>query len=111
MSKRVLIAGFKHETNTFSVLPTDMAAYRQRALHRGAEIARVYPGTNSEVAGFLEGCTRHGWEPILSVVADQRIVTGISKERIFAIATQKNVVASVAFQVVVARITEQRVVT
>ena len=70
MAKRVLIAGFKHETNTFSVLPTDLAAYRQRGLHRGEEIARIYPGTNTEVAGFLDGAKRYGWEQVLSVVAD-----------------------------------------
>ncbi len=41
MSKRVLIAGFKHETNTFSKLPTDLAAYK-----------------------------RYGWRPVLSIAAD-----------------------------------------
>ena len=35
MAPRVLIAGFKHETNTFSKLPTDLDAYRARALYRG----------------------------------------------------------------------------
>lgn len=70
MPKRILIAGFKHETNTFSVLPTDLAAYRERALHRGEEIRKVYAGTNSEIAGFLAGCQRHGWDAVLSVVAD-----------------------------------------
>lgn len=70
MPARVFIAGFKHETNTFSVQPTDLAAYRQRGLHRGADLASVYPGTNTEVAAFLDGCQKHGWEPVLSVVAD-----------------------------------------
>ncbi len=70
MTARVLIAGFKHETNTFSVLPTDIEAYRQRALHRGDEIARIYPGTNTEAAAFLDGCKRHGWRPVLTVVGD-----------------------------------------
>lgn len=70
MAKRVLIAGFKHETNTFSVLKTDLAAYAQRALHRGDELRKVYPGTNTEIAGFLDACTRYGWEAVLSVVAD-----------------------------------------
>ncbi|MEZ5853125.1 MAG: M81 family metallopeptidase [Hyphomicrobiaceae bacterium] len=70
MTPRVLIAGFKHETNTFSVLPTDIEAYRQRALHRGEDIARVYPGTNTEAAAFLDGCQRHGWQPVLTVVGD-----------------------------------------
>ena len=42
MTKRVLIAGFKHETNTFSKLPTDLEAYRKRSLHYGEDIrARI----------------------------------------------------------------------
>ena len=70
MSHKVLIAGFKHETNTFSVLPTDLAAYKARALHRGAEVVAAYAGTRMEIAAFLDGCRRHGWTPILSLVAD-----------------------------------------
>ncbi|RME94259.1 MAG: M81 family peptidase [Alphaproteobacteria bacterium] len=70
MAKRVLIGGFKHETNTFSKLPTDLDAYRARALHYGEDIRAAYTGTNTEIAGFLDACARHGWEPVLSVVAD-----------------------------------------
>ena len=39
MSKRVFIAGFKHETNTFSKLPTDLAAYKARTYYRDDEVA------------------------------------------------------------------------
>jgi len=70
MAKRVLIAGFKHETNTFSKLPTDMAAYRARALQYGDEIQSTYAGTNTEIGGFLAACVQNDWEPVLSVVAD-----------------------------------------
>lgn len=70
MTRRVLIAGFKHETNTFSKLPTDMDAYRARALHYGEDIRAAYTGTNTEIAGFLDACEKYDWEPVLSVVAD-----------------------------------------
>jgi microcystin degradation protein MlrC len=70
MSKRVLIAGFKHETNTFSILPTDLAAYQARGFHRAAAIASVYAGTNTEIAAFLDGCKQHEWQPILTIAAD-----------------------------------------
>lgn len=70
MSKRILIAGFKHETNTFSVLPTDMAAYAARLLVRGEAIAPAFKDTNTEIAAFLDGCAKHGWEPVLTVAAD-----------------------------------------
>ena len=50
MTHRVLMAGFRHETNTFSRLPTDLAAFEARALYRGAEIAEAYQGTQTEMA-------------------------------------------------------------
>ena len=70
MPKRVLIAGFKHETNTFSRLKTDLAAYRARLLVHGGAIRQTFAGTRTEIAAFLDACDRHGWEPILSVAAD-----------------------------------------
>ncbi|MBS0240603.1 MAG: M81 family metallopeptidase [Proteobacteria bacterium] len=70
MPAKVLIAGFKHETNTFSRLPTTLDDYKARALQRGDAIATAYAGTNTEVAAFLDGCKRHGWQPILTLVAD-----------------------------------------
>lgn len=71
MATRVLIAGFKHETNTFSKLPTDLDAYRARAYHVGDEEMRAaYTGTNTEIAGFMDACEKYGWEPVLAVAAD-----------------------------------------
>jgi microcystin degradation protein MlrC len=70
MTKRVLIAGFKHETNTFSKLPTTLDSYRARGLHHGAAIRDAFTGTNTEIAAFLDGATRHGWEAVLAVAAD-----------------------------------------
>jgi len=70
MAKRILIAGFKHETNTFSVLPTDLEAYRARCLYYGGEILGVFADTNSEISGFLDVCAKHNWVPVPSVVAD-----------------------------------------
>lgn len=71
MAPRVLIAGFKHETNTFSKLPTDLDAYKARQFHVGDEDMRsAYTGTNTEIAGFLDACEKYGWEPVLAVAAD-----------------------------------------
>lgn len=81
MAPRVLIAGFKHETNTFSKLPTDLEAYRSRALHVGDdEIRAEYSGTNTEIAGFMEACEKYGWEPVLAVVADATPSGLVTKE-------------------------------
>lgn len=71
MAPRVLIAGFKHETNTFSKLPTGLDAYRARAFHFGEEAMRAaYTGTNTEIAGFIDACGTHGWEPVFACAAD-----------------------------------------
>lgn len=71
MAPRILIAGFKHETNTFSKLPTDLVAYRARALYVGDdEMRAAYAGTNTEIAGFMDACKTYGWEPVLAVAAD-----------------------------------------
>ncbi|MCG8561632.1 MAG: M81 family metallopeptidase [Hyphomicrobiales bacterium] len=70
MAKRVLIAGFKHETNTFSKLSTTRESYEARGLHFGDEIVAAYKGTNTEQAAFHDACARHGWEPVLAVAAN-----------------------------------------
>lgn len=71
MAPRVLIAGFKHETNTFSKLPTDLDAYHARALQFGEdEMRAAYTGTNTEIAGFMDACESHGWDPIFAVAGD-----------------------------------------
>lgn len=70
MSKRVLIAGFKHETNTFSKLATELADYESRGLFRGPAIVKAFAGTNTEIAGFLDVAKASGWETILTVAAD-----------------------------------------
>ena len=70
MTHRVLMAGFRHETNTFSSLPTDLAAFEARALYRGAEIELAYRGTQTEMAAFFDACPRHGWTPVPVLAAD-----------------------------------------
>ncbi len=70
MTHRILMAGFRHETNTFSTLPTDLAAFEARALYRGAEIEPAYQGTQTEMAAFFDACPRHGWTPVPVLAAD-----------------------------------------
>lgn len=70
MAPRVLIAGFKHETNTFSKLPTTLDAYKARGLYRGEEMRDALAGTNTEIAGFLDACERYDWDPVLAVAGD-----------------------------------------
>ena len=64
MTKRVLIAAVRHETNTFSQAPTDVAAFRARELYRGEEIAHNLTGTKTEIAAYLDAAERFGWTPV-----------------------------------------------
>ncbi len=70
MTARILIAQAKHETNTFSRLPTDLESYARRMLCYGEDIAPVVRGTNSELGGFLEVAARAGWRLSFAVAAD-----------------------------------------
>lgn len=70
MATKVLIAGFMHETNTFSNLPTDLAAYRARSLYRGAEVPANMRGTRTEMAAFLDAGDRYGWDVTHPVYAN-----------------------------------------
>ncbi|MEZ5816809.1 MAG: M81 family metallopeptidase [Hyphomicrobiaceae bacterium] len=80
MARKVLIGGFKHETNTFSRLLTGLDAYRSRSLHIGDAIAAAYRGTKTEIAAFLDACQRYGWQPVLSIVGDATPSGLVTKE-------------------------------
>lgn len=67
---RILTAVFKHETNTFSALPTDLKAYAARSLRRGDAIPKYYRGTATEMGAFLDAAKLHGWELVHTVAAD-----------------------------------------
>lgn len=70
MSKRVFIAGFKHETNTFSNLPTDLDAYKARSYYRDSEVQEKMRGTATEIGAALEAAERHGWSIRMPIYAN-----------------------------------------
>ena len=67
---RILIAGFKHETNTFSALPTDLESFRARALYYGDMVYRQLSGTKTEPAAFLDYCATEGWQAVTPIYGD-----------------------------------------
>ena len=67
MARRVLIASIKHETNTFSNVPGDLAAFEARYCHRGEEIPRNVRGTRVEMAAFFDAAERHGWRLVYPI--------------------------------------------
>ena len=50
----IILAQFKHETNTFSSKKTDFECFRSREYVEGEEILSYYAGTRSEMGGFLD---------------------------------------------------------
>ena len=74
---RIAAAQIQHETNVFSSVRTDMAAFRRSGLKFGSEI-EVERNTNSAFGGFFAGAGANDVEllPILSVwVTPSGIVT------------------------------------
>jgi len=59
---RVFVAGFWHETNTFSAVPADRAAFASFALHEGAAMHAAFAGTNTEIGGMIAAAAERGLE-------------------------------------------------
>ena len=68
---RIVVAGFQHETNTFSLTPADLAAFNRPAtlpgLTAGPDIPARFAGLNIPVAGAMRKLDElgHSVEPIL----------------------------------------------
>ncbi|MFZ7101171.1 MAG: M81 family metallopeptidase [Peptococcaceae bacterium] len=68
--KRVLIAEFKHETNTFLPLKTDLQQFAKRSLAFKEEIVNRFSGTRTSIGGFIDAAWKEGVELIPAVAAD-----------------------------------------
>ena len=53
--KRVGVAGFLHESNTFLPVPTTYGHFEQTSLTKGEGLIRRWEGGHHELSGFLEG--------------------------------------------------------
>ncbi len=69
MTFNVLTAEFLHETNTFSVRKTDLAAFEAYTLLPGNERLETFEGTNTGVAGCLECARKFDWQMTHAVTA------------------------------------------
>jgi microcystin degradation protein MlrC len=59
-----------HETNTFSRVPTDMAAFRRRDFHLENEIPAAFRGTRSAFGATFEAADKFGWTLVHPVSAN-----------------------------------------
>jgi microcystin degradation protein MlrC len=69
MARRVLIAEFMHETNTFSVQLTDEVSFRNAGVYLGNEIPPAFRGTRTAIGAAFEAADRFGWSLVHPLVA------------------------------------------
>lgn len=69
MGRRVLIAEFMHETNTFSVQPTDENAFRKSSFYLDNEIPHAFRGTHTSIGAAFEAAERFGWDLVHPLAA------------------------------------------
>jgi microcystin degradation protein MlrC len=71
MAFRVAVAQIAHETNVFSSVKTDVAAFAASGIHLGQDAIEVGRDTNTEVGGFITGAAVQGIElvPLVAVWA------------------------------------------
>ena len=67
---RIATGGISHETSTFTLCPTDLDSFRERAYLHSTEITDRYAGTNTPIGGFIEGAAKHGFEIVPTVQAE-----------------------------------------
>ncbi len=83
---RVAIAGIHHETNTFSPVPADLAAYERAGILCGGEIVEALSDSSSTVAGFIRCCEERGVEIVPILYANQTPCGATSAEAFAALA-------------------------
>ena len=71
--KKIAVAGFQHETNTFAPQPTTFEIFEERGawpeLTRGESLIKRFLGLNLPISGFISACN-HKVEPILWASAE-----------------------------------------
>jgi TRAP-type C4-dicarboxylate transport system permease large subunit len=67
---KILCATFKHETNTFSPIVTDLARFEEWGLHFGADAARAMAGTRMPQAAYMKLAEERGAEIVTPVAAE-----------------------------------------
>jgi microcystin degradation protein MlrC len=69
---RLLVAQMKHETNTFSPVPTPLTRFAPggKRPYEGAEIREAFKGTGTAIGAFLDLAERAGAEMVLPVAGN-----------------------------------------
>ena len=96
MPKHVLSAVIMHETNTFSRVKTDMAAFRRGRFCLGNEIPEAFRGTRSAFGATFEAADKYGWSLIHPIFASAN-PSGLVTDEAFESMT-KSVIDAIARQ-------------
>jgi microcystin degradation protein MlrC len=67
---RILCAMLKHETNTFSPIPTDLARFEDWGLQYGADVVAAYRDTRMPLAAYFRLAEAQGAEIVTPVAAE-----------------------------------------
>lgn len=59
---RIAIGGISHETSTFTLVPTNLDSFHERAYLHEEEIIEKFAGSNTPIGGYLDGASKHGFE-------------------------------------------------
>jgi microcystin degradation protein MlrC len=81
--KRVAIAGFLHESNTFLSVPTTIENFRDTSWSEGREIVRRWADTHHELGGMLQGCAEERLESV-PLVATYAVPSGAITSETFS---------------------------
>lgn len=61
---RILVGGIYHESHSFSNVPTDLDSFREVLFLEGRDSIEQLRGTTSEMAGFIQGAEKFGFEMV-----------------------------------------------
>lgn len=77
---RLLLAMMKHETNTFSPVPTPLQRFRDWGLHEGEAVVTAYRGTNHPLAAYIDLAAEIGAEIVTPIAAEGMPSGPVSRE-------------------------------
>ncbi len=67
---RFLLAMLKHETNTFSPVPTPLQRFRDWGMHENEAVVAAYKGTNHPLAAYIDLAEGIGAEIVTPIAAE-----------------------------------------
>ena len=67
---RIVMAMMKHETNTFSPVPTPWERFEEWSLCLGEEVIRAYEPTNMTLAAYIKLARAEGAEIVTPIAAE-----------------------------------------